>query len=62
MFWEGEEKLVVMDDYLPCLPLGEPLLTNQKEREGQVECWGMLVEKAVCKLLGSYYGCRQLTT
>lgn len=54
--------MVVMDDYLPCLPLGEPLLTNQKEREGQVECWGMLVEKAVCKLLGSYYGCRQLTT
>lgn len=46
---------MVIDDYFPCLPLGEPLLANQMEANGKVECWALIIEKAICKLLSGYY-------
>ena len=55
LFWQGLQQTVIIDDYFPCLPLGEPLLANQMESNGKVECWALIIEKAICKMLSGYY-------
>lgn len=42
--------------------MGEPLFTLQKEKDDKVEVWAMLIEKAISKLMKSYYNSRLLST
>lgn len=41
---------IVVDDYIPCLPFGNPLFTQNNSKE----FWPMLIEKAFAKRYGSY--------
>ena len=44
-------KILVLDDFIPCFPLGSPLFaTNQSPGY-----WVMLIEKAFAKLYGNYF-------
>lgn len=44
---------VVVDDLLPCLSSGEPVFAHNR---GFNEFWVSIVEKAMAKISGSYYG------
>jgi len=41
---------VVVDDYIPCTKNGQPLFSKPVGNE----LWVMLLEKAWCKVFGSY--------
>ena len=52
--------VVVLDNYFPCYPFGDPLFAQHTSRE----LWPLLLEKSYAKLYGSYensfnQGCRQ---
>ena len=47
----GKWKNMVVDDYFPCFPLGDPIFSRNKSHE----FWILLLEKAFAKLYGSYF-------
>ena len=47
----GEWKIIVIDDYVPCLPFSTPVVTNTLSNE----LWLLFIEKALAKNFGSYY-------
>lgn len=51
----GEIKPFVVDDYLPCTPLGKPAFSGPKVEKGTSELWVVVLEKAWAKRFGCYY-------
>ena len=45
---------VVIDDFLPCDAKGQPAFARSAVKNGTVEIWVMLAEKAYAKLYGSF--------
>lgn len=43
-------KILTLDDYVPCFPLGETIFSRNQDKE----IWVLLLEKAFAKLYGSY--------
>ena len=56
MVINGEERTIIVDDYLPVKvnKKGLPALAFSKSSKGENEMWMMLVEKAWAKVCGSY--------
>lgn len=50
MVKNGEWQSVIIDDYIPCYPNGDPLFS--KSRDNSI--WVLLLEKAYAKLHGGY--------
>ena len=50
----GEWRTVVIDDFLPCDAKGQPAFARSAVKNGTVEIWVMLAEKAYAKLYGSF--------
>ena len=52
---DGQERVVVVDDYFPFVKKGEvELFAFAKCKHGENELWVQLIEKAWAKLCGSY--------
>lgn len=47
----GQWKTIIIDDFFPCFPLGEPIFSRNNEKE----IWVLLIEKAFAKLHGNYH-------
>ena len=50
LFKNGEEQIVILDNYIPCDEKGEPVFSSANGNE----LWVILLEKAWAKLHGSY--------
>jgi calpain-15 len=50
----GEWVEVTVDDYFPCVPMGNPMFS----RANGNEMWVLLIEKAYAKLHGNYFTLR----
>lgn len=46
----GSWETIIVDDFFPCFPLGEPIFSKNNEKE----MWVLLLEKAFAKLHGNY--------
>lgn len=50
LYIQGEWKTVIIDDYVPCYPLGDPLFSKNKS----TNIWFMVLEKALAKIYNGY--------
>lgn len=41
---------IIIDDYIPCFPLGQPIFGKNNGKE----IWALLIEKAMAKMFGGY--------
>eukprot|EP00761_Pharyngomonas_kirbyi_P011973 gb/GECH01011999.1/.p1 GENE.gb/GECH01011999.1/~~gb/GECH01011999.1/.p1 ORF type:complete len:575 (+),score=114.10 gb/GECH01011999.1/:1-1725(+) len=51
LYWNGAWHEVTVDDLIPCNPKGQPAFGHNADPD---ECWVVILEKAVAKLLGTY--------
>lgn len=56
VYQTGLESVMLLDDFIPCFPLGEPMFGANVSRS----FWVILLEKALAKKFGSYAQLRQL--
>lgn len=57
VYQTGLESVMLLDDFIPCFPLGEPMFGANVSRS----FWVILLEKALAKKFGSYAQLRQLS-
>ncbi len=48
---KGKWKTIIIDDFFPCFPNGNPIVSHSPSNE----IWVLLLEKALAKIYGSYY-------
>lgn len=57
LWLNGQPKTIIVDDLFPCIPKGNPIVSRSPSNE----IWVLLLEKAIAKIVGSYFTLQQLS-